>query len=322
MMRISPLPSENSALPQIAVVVIGEAEDAGFNASGLAGARKAARAGTARISIIDGLAYDTAAILESLDRIMADFDGLVFVGGQGDRVIPVLALDWPEKPFAIVQGHAHGQNLASYDVAQEHSAYLAGCLAALMTTTGTVGHLSGHRVRPGLKGRAAFVQGVRETEPAVMVLTAFCGSQDDNAITRKWADAEIAARADIIFTMLNGARQGAIDACRAAGRRQIGNALDWTALAPDVFIASALARIDLGVERAIADVAAGHLPREPVILGLSEGDYASLTLAADVPETVAERVAAAAADIRAGRIIVRETYDGAEFEPETETGQC
>lgn len=322
MMRISPLASEKSALPQIAVVVIGEAEDAGFNASGLAGARKAARAGAAQISIIDGLAYDTAEILESLDRIMADFDGLVFIGGQGDRVMPVLALDWPEKPFAIVQGHAHGQNLASYDVAQEHSAYLAGCLAALMTRTGTVGHLSGHRVRPGLKGRAAFVQGVRETDTSVTVLTAFCGSQDDNAITRRWAAAEIKAGADIIFTMLNGARQGAIDACRAAGRRQIGNALDWTALAPDVFVASALARIDLGVERAIADVAAGRLPQKPVLLGLPEGDYAALVLGAGVPQAVAEHVAAAAADIRVGRIIVRETYEGAEFEPETETGRC
>ncbi|MGV0821089.1 BMP family protein [Martelella sp. AMO21009] len=321
-MRVSPLAAEKSGLPQIAVVVIGEAEDAGFNASGLAGARQAARAGKARVSIVDGLAYDTAEILESLSRIMPDFDGLVFIGGQGDRVMPVLALDWPEKPFAIVQGHAHAENLASYDVAQEHSAYLAGCLAALMTKTGTVGHLSGHRVRPGLKGRAAFVQGVMETNPAVRVLTSFCGSQDDNAITRKWADAEIAAGADIIFTMLNGARQGAIDACRAAGTLQIGNARDWTALAPDVFVASALARIDLGVERAIADVAAGRLPQEPVLLDLSAGDYASLTLGAGVPQVVAERVAAAAGAIRDGSIIVRETYDGVEFELETETGQC
>ena len=321
-MRIRPLAAEQPDLPQIAVVVIGEAEDAGFNASGLAGARQAARAGKGRISIVDGLAYDTAEILESLGGILPDFDGLVFIGGQGDRVMPVLALDWPEKPFAIVQGHAHAENLASYDVAQEHSAYLAGCLAALMTKTGTVGHLSGHRVRPGLKGRAAFVQGVMETDPAVHVLTAFCGSQDDNAITRRWADAEIKAGADIIFTMLNGARQGAIEACRAAGTLQIGNALDWTALAPDVFVASALARIDLGVERAIADVAAGRLPRAPVILGLSEGDYASLALGADVPDAVAERVATAAGAIRNGSITVSETYDGVEFEPEAETGRC
>ncbi|WP_180899949.1 BMP family protein [Martelella soudanensis] len=321
-MRVSPLAADKSDLPQIAVVVIGEADDAGFNASGLAGARKAAHAGKARISIVDGLTYDTAAILENLGGILPDFDGLVFIGGQGDRVMPVLALDWPDKPFAIVQGHAHAKNLASYDVAQEHSAYLAGCLAALTTKTGTVGHLSGHRVRPGLKGRAAFVHGVKATDPDVNVLTAFCGSQDDNAITRKWADAEIAAGADIIFTMLNGARQGAIDACRAAGTLQIGNALDWTALAPDVFVASALARIDLGVERAIADVAAGRLPQSPVALGLCDGDYASLALRPDVPETVAERVAAAAEAIRSGAITVSAAYDGREFDLEKENGRC
>lgn len=321
-MRISPLAAEKNGSPQIAVVVIGEAEDAGFNTSGLAGALKAARAGTARISIVDGLAYDTDEILENLDRAMPDFDGLVFIGGQGDRVMPALAREFRDKPFAIVQGHAQAKNLASYDVAQEHSAYLAGCLAALMTKTGTVGHLSGHRVRPGLKGRAAFAQGVRETDPAVTLLTAFCGSQDDNAITRKWADAEIRAGADIIFTMLNGARQGAIDACRAACAAQIGNALDWTTLSPDVFIASALARIDLGVERAIADVVAGRLPQRPVVLGLPEGDYASLALRPDVPEAAVERIATAQKSIRDGRIVVSEAYDGAEFEPETETRPC
>lgn len=51
-----------------------------------------------------------------------------------------------------------------------------------MTRSGTVGHLSGHRVRPGLKGRAAFVAGVRHTDPEIRVLTGFCGTQDDNAV--------------------------------------------------------------------------------------------------------------------------------------------
>ncbi|WP_174802256.1 BMP family protein [Martelella limonii] len=321
-MRVSPLVSGAPDLPQIAVVVIGEADDTGFNASGLAGARNAARAGRGRISIVDGLAYDATEIRAGLNSIMPDFDGLVFIGGQGDQVMPMIARDWPDKPFAIVQGDAHAANLASYDVAQEHSAYLAGCLAALMTKTGTVGHLSGHRVRPGLKGRAAFVQGVTETDPAVRVLTSFCGSQDDNAITREWADAEIAAGADVIFTMLNGARQGAIDACREAGIVQIGNALDWTALAPDVFVASALARIDLGVERAIADVATGCLPQRPVALGLCDGDYAALALRPDVPDQVAERIALAEEAIRSGAITVLTRYDGSEFVLEKENGQC
>ena len=53
-----------------------------------------------------------------------------------------------------------GPNLASYEVLQEQSAYLGGVLAALTTRTGVVGHMSGIRVRPGLKGRAEAVAGL------------------------------------------------------------------------------------------------------------------------------------------------------------------
>jgi len=316
MMRVRPLsPAAASGLLEIAVVVVGEANDNGFNASGLAGAQAAERMGLARISVVDGLAYDAAAIAASLKAILPEFDGLVFIGGQGDGVMPDIARTFADKRFAIVQGESRLTNLACYEVAQEQSAFLAGCLAAWMTATGTVGHLSGHRVRPGLKGRAAFIQGVRHAAPEVRVLTSFCGSQDDNDVTRRWAGAQIAAGADILFTMLNGARAGAIDACRAGSARQIGNALDWVALQPDVFLASALARIDRGVERAIADVAAGTLPAVPVSLGLPEGDYVGLSLGEDVPEAVAARLQEVVQAIREGGISIEGDYGGPEFVP-------
>lgn len=316
MMRITSLPHAGAGLPEIAVVVVGEASDEGFNASGLAGAHAAHGAGRARVTVIDGLDYDADAITVSLAAVLPDFDGLVFIGGQGDTVMPELAGRFPDKRFAIVQGKVRGQNLACYDVAQDQSAFLAGCLAAWMTRTGTVGHLSGHRVRPGLQARAAYVAGVRHGNPEVQVLTSFCGTQDDNAITRIWAGAQIDAGADILFTMLNGARAGAIEACRAGGAWQIGNALDWVARDPDVFLASALARIDLGVERAIADVCTGSLPSSTVSLGLAEGDYVGVSLAGNVPGEVAERLQEVSDALRSGRLDLPAVYDGAEFEPE------
>lgn len=312
-MRTSSLSPAGTGLPEIAVVVVGEANDDGFNASGLAGAYAAHRAAYARVTVIDGLDYDAEAIAASLTSALPGFDGLVFIGGQGDRVMPQLARSFPEKRFAIVQGEVIGPNLASYDVAQEQSAFLAGCLAAWLTRTGTVGHLSGHRVRPGLKARAAYVAGVRHGDPSVQVLTSFCGTQDDNAVTRIWAGAQIEAGADILFTMLNGARAGAIEACREGIARQIGNALDWVARKPDVFLASALARIDLGVERAIADISAGTLPPATVSLGLAEGDYVGVSLARGVSQRVSNKLADVSEALRTGEISFPASYDGPEF---------
>lgn len=305
-----------SARMKIAVFFVGEVRDAGFNASALAGAERAAKTGAAKIVVISGVPYQQDVIRARLAEVVPDVDGLVFIGGQGNIATPESALTHPDKAFAIVQGQKLGPNLASYDVRQEDSAFLAGVLAGHLTRTGTVGHLSGHRVRPGLKGRAAFVAGVAHADPKVTVLTGFCGTQDDSDVTRHWAQAEIGRGADILFTMLNAARKGAIEACRAGGIRQIGNALDWVERDPDVFVASALARIDVGVETAIRDMVAQHTPSRIVEFGLTDSDVVSLRMAASVPPGAARAVEAAAQGIRAGEIAIPDTYDGPEFEPE------
>lgn len=304
-----------NAKMKIAVFFVGEVRDAGFNASALAGAKAAADEGLAEISIVSGVRYDQNAIRARLAEIVPKVDGLVFVGGQGNVATPEVAADYPDRKFAIVQGKQTGANLASYDIRQEDSAFLAGALAAYLTRSGTVGHLSGHRVPPGLKGRAAYVAGANYANPDVKVLTGFCGSQDDSSVTKAWAAAEIAAGADIIFTMLNDARPGAIDACREGRARQIGNALDWVDVDPEIFIASAIARIDLGVKIAIADMLAGVTPDKIVQLGLADGDFASLSMGADVPTVIKTSIATITQDIRKGTLFVPSFYDGPEFQP-------
>lgn len=301
---------------KIAVFFVGEVNDAGFNASALDGANIADKEGHAELTIVSGVRYDQDEIRHKLSEVISSVDGLIFVGGQGNMTTPELANAFPDKKFAVVQGLHTAPNLAAYDVRQEDSAFLAGVLAAQLTQTRTVGHLSGHRVAPGLKGRAAFAAGVAHADPAVRVLSSFCGTQDDSEITRAWASAQIESGADILFTMLNGARPGAIAACRAKGARQIGNALDWVSVAPDVFVASAIARIDLGVKQAIMDMVAGVTPDRVVEFGLADGDYVSLSMSKDIPETVRKTVAQAALDIRIGRITIPRQYAGTEFEPE------
>lgn len=298
---------------KIAVVFVGELRDDGFNAAALSGAEAAMAAGGAEIAIESGLPFVEAEIAARLGRLAVAADGVVVVGGQGDAATPRIAAAHPETRFAIVQGSRTGPNLASYIVRQEESAYLAGRLAARLTRTGVVGHLSGHRVRPGLMGRAAYAAGVRDQDAGVRLLTAFCGAQDDNSEAARWSRALIEGGADILFTMLNGARRGAIEACRAAGIRQIGNALDWVARDPELFAASATARIDLGMRRAIDDLIAGRTPDGIVEFGIADGEFAALTLAPDLGPEHGAAMDALAARLAAGLIPIPEGYDGPEF---------
>ena len=73
-------------------------------------------------------------------------------------------------------------------------------------------------------------------------------------LSKRVATAMIDARADIIFTMLNAGRTGAIEACRERGVKQIGNVRDWVAAMPTVFIASAVADSGVAVLRAVEDL--------------------------------------------------------------------
>ncbi|MNT01539.1 Purine-binding protein precursor [compost metagenome] len=189
----------------------------------------------------------------------------------------------PGQRFVITQGSALSANIASYEVLQEQSAFLAGVPAALTSQTGVVAHLSGEKVRPGLKGRAAFVHGVRSAVPGLPVLSTFCGHQHDPALAAATVEAQARAGADIVFAMIDGGRDGAIAACRATGVRQIGNVLDWTARHPDVFLASAIADSGLCVQRAIDDYVRGQVAWGTVrTFGLEVPEAVRLALAPGV----------------------------------------
>ena len=298
---------------KISVVFVGKLHDRGFNASALIGIEAARNNTNAEIEIIHGIPFEQDVILKNLTEAGQTSDGVVVIGGQGNIAAPKAAAANPGKKFAVVQGAVTADNLASYDVLQEESAFLAGCLAGLTTQSGTVGHLSGHRVRPGLKGRAAYVAGVNYIEPEVKILTAFCGTQDDSDLAEHWAAAELEAGADILFTMLNEARSGAIAACRKLEKHQIGNALDWTKSEPDVFIGSAVARIDIGAQRAIEDMVEGIMPTEIVEIGLADKGAVFLAFRDDVPETTRSEIAKVETAIRNGAISIPAEYDGLEF---------
>ena len=60
--------------------------------------------------------------------------------------------EFPDVRFTVVQGALTGPNVASYEVLQEQSAWLAGAAAGLLTETGVVGHISGIRAPPGSEG--------------------------------------------------------------------------------------------------------------------------------------------------------------------------
>lgn len=301
--------------PRIAALFAGQIDDQGFMQSGYEGFVQARQNLGMDGRYIDKVAPQKALLEAALRELVASGAALVIAhGGQNNAAATQVAREFPGVRFVVTQGGVTGANLSSYEVLQEQSAYLAGALAALSTRTGVVGHMSGIRVTPGLKGRAAFAAGVAATDPKVRLLTNFSGHQDDNALSKKIALAQMDAGADVIFTMLNAGRQGVIDACAARGTRQIGNVIDWTQRDPAVFVGSATATVSKAVFAAAADLAQGRWQGGVLRqIGLEDPAAVRLALAPDVPASIRDRLAALSAEIVSGQLAIPVTYNGPEF---------
>jgi basic membrane protein A and related proteins len=300
---------------KVAALFAGRIDDAGFMEAGYRGLTAARdRLGVA-IVWRDQVPTERDLLAGALRDLAKDRPALIIAhGGQNNDAAELAAADFPAASFVVTQGNVVGPNLASYEVLQEESAFLAGALAGWTTKTGTVGHMSGIRVVPGLKGRAAFAHGVAHADPAVRLLTNFSGNQDDNALSKRVATAMIDAKADIIFTMLNAGRMGAIEVCRERGAKQIGNVRDWVSAVPDVFIASAVADSGVAVLRAIEDLARGAVAANAVVkIGLARPDAVRLAMSAALGDDIRARVDDLARKIRDGEVEVPTTWSGSEF---------
>jgi len=182
-------------------------------------------------------------------------------GGQGDGPVQILAERWPEQAFAVTQGSWAAANVARYEVLQEQSAFLAGVLASQWSKTGKVGHFSGEKVPPGLRGRAAYADGLRRAGFEGQLVTQFCGHQHRPGWARICVSAMVEQTGlDIVFAMLDGGRPVRWTQCRAHGVAQIGNVLNWVERDPEVFVASAICDSGEALFRAVEDHARGLLP--------------------------------------------------------------
>jgi basic membrane protein A and related proteins len=300
---------------KVGALFAGRIDDNGFMEAGWRGLEKARAEFGIEARHIDRVQPRKELLAAALtDLAQSGVDLVIAHGGQNNEACAEVAARFAHIKFVVTQGAVVAPNLASYDVLQEDSAYLAGVLAALVTRTGVVGHMSGIRVRPGLKGRAGYAAGVRATNPSVKLLTNFSGNQDDNDLSRKVALAQMAAGADVIFTMLNAGRDGVSQACREKGTRQIGNVIDWVAVDSQVFVASAMADVGRGVYQSVQDLRQGQFPQGLVRkVGIADPQAVRLSMAASVSAEVRAKVIAAAEGIASKRILVPEEYAGPEF---------
>lgn len=300
----------------VAMLIPGEIDDNGFMEAGYEGLIKIEEELGAEVTYQDQVPPEHDPLVQTLRDLAEENPDLIIAhGGQNSEAVLDVAQDYPDIQFSVTQGNATADNVASYEVLQEESAWLAGAAAGLLTDTDTVGHISGIRVTPGLKGRGGFYNGLMHTNPDAEFLTIFAGDQDDTELAYHVTKAQAEAGADYIFTMLNAGRQGAIQAMQELDDvHQFGNVREWHQDYPEVFAGSAIANVSMAGFLAAKDFQEGNwTPGEIKQIGLENPEAVRLSLSSSVPQEVQETIEKLTEGIRDGRIKVSTEYEGPEF---------
>mgnify|MGYP000288946423 CR=1 FL=1 len=198
----------------IAVLTPEQGSDYGWNQQGVEAAKAAAEAAGVEIIVAEGLGYgDVRAPMRELaadgaDLLIAHASGYNTAGPEiaEETGVPVAIVDSPD---ALKKGL-----VADYTLSGHEGAYLAGRLAAKMTTTGTVGIVVSGEPPSWNSQSAGFAEGVRAENSDVKILYSVIGpaAYSDAAGGNRVTTSVIAAGADIIFGQGNGSSFGMIQA--------------------------------------------------------------------------------------------------------------
>ncbi|MBE2274846.1 MAG: BMP family ABC transporter substrate-binding protein [Rhodobacteraceae bacterium] len=271
---------------------------------------------------IEGRTVESKEVVAQADEILrrasdAGFGLILDLEFAHGEPIAAVAKDYPDINYVILNQEVPGDNIASVVFREQEGSYLAGVLAAQMTTLAGVEGINEQPVLGVIGGTksagidkfiAGFIEGAKSVDPAVDVKVAYSNSFADPAIGMQMANAMFDEGADIVYHIAGGTGIGVIEAAKERGHFAIGVDTDQDGLAPGHVLTSMIKRGDVAVERIVKDYAADAFPRgQTISLGLAEDGVglSEMEHTRDIiPAEVLARVDAARAGILDGSIKV------------------
>lgn len=219
------------------------------------------------------------------------------------EILGPIAADFPDTTWSIVNTVVEGDNVVSILFEEQEGSYLAGALAAMMTTQTDNERINEDKVIGVIGGTQSvgidkfivgYIQGAQDTDPDVEVLTSYANTFGDPAVGQEQANAMFEQGADIVFHVAGGTGAGVIEAADQAGRYAIGVDTDQDGLAPGAVLTSMIKRTDVAVREVINDYAEGTLQGGSTVsfglaedgVGLSEFEYTRDVIPQEFIDTV------------------------------------
>jgi basic membrane protein A len=290
---------------RVALVLPGPITDGTFNTAAYQGIKAAEQKYKIKVSIQENttFAQSEAALLQFARQ---GYDVVIGHGFQFGDPAKKIHKQFPKTWFIINTTKVAGEpNLASFDNRWGDAGYVAGAVAALVTKTGTIGHIGGIPVPVIKEYNEGFATGAKRFRPNVNVLSAFVGSFSDIAKGKEITLSLIERGADVVTATGNESVVGTIQAAKERNVMAIGTAFDSASFAPDTIVTTAIVRFDVNIDMAIGLVVSKKIEPKNYLLGFNENgiDLAPFRKFDDkIAAADKAKIQQLVADIKAGKV--------------------
>jgi len=200
------------------------------------------------------------------------FDLVVGTDGSMDDTAKPVAPLYPKTMYVIDSGrYADGKNIASIAIAEWQEGYLGGAVMSHITKSKKIAFIGGTdaptivQVETGMRAIA------QQVDPNIQVTASYVGSWTDVQKAKELASAMIDTGVDVIMPKADAGSVAAIGVAADRNILAVGATGDMTSVSPDHVVASARARNDEAVYRAVKMFAEGKLEPKVYTWGAAEG---------------------------------------------------
>ena len=291
---------------KIALVMSGAANDQGWNQTAYEGTQKACEKYGCELAYTENVSTaDIAAAFA--DYAGSGYDIVIGHGYEfGDPALEVAAT-YPDTKFICTEADAAADNVASYVMACEQTAYVEGIIAASMTKSGKIGAIGPIPGDSLVKIINGYEDGAKTINPDIDVQTAWTNSFVDTQLAQEAAKAMIENGADVIKHCANACGNGAMSAEVDANIWCQGDSYDQSSLAPNNILDSAIYNLDVVLDKAIGSVVEGSFSGDVYNLGMADGAVEVL-LSDNLPDDVKATAEQAIEQIKSGEVEVVRDY--------------
>lgn len=276
---------ENSATKEdqikVAYLINGALGDQAFYDSGQDGMDRIAEDFNAEIITIENN-FDPARYPQSMEALIKWGANVVFIMPYGfeDLLVEYVA-KYPDIKFICIEPVVKASNLVSVDFREDEGAFLAGAVAALMTTNTSIKNINSDKVIGMISGDDSpvvlefldgYKKGAAYIDKEIEVKNTFIGDWSDPIKGKQAANQLYAQNADVVFQVAALTGMGVLEAAKENDKYAIGVDKNQNAVQPGNIPTSMIKDVGETIYFLYEKYLDNTLPKEGIIeAGVKEG---------------------------------------------------